>query len=249
MERLLLRETLMLTTATPVLPTLRASKLFGGLDERLLAEFARAAHRARFARGDFLWRAGDPAMAITVITSGLVKICQPLRQGQSTIVGLFGPRESLGDMAVIGRMGYPADALAASDSVEILRVEKTAVLDAMHRHPAVGIAINRSLVEHSNQLRGKIQILAAGSVERRLATLLVHLAERFGDELEDGCTGIPVVLSRTELACLVGTTVETTIRIMSRWQKAGLVETTADGFRLCNVEAMEALETASSPAA
>lgn len=236
----------MLTTSAPVLPTLRASKLFGGLDESLLADFSRAAHRARFARGDFLWRAGDPAMAITVITSGLVKVCQPLRQGQSTIVGLFGPRESLGDMAVVSGHGYPADALAASDTVDVLRVEKSAVLDAMARHPSVGMAINRSLVEHSNQLRGKIQILAAGSVERRLVALLLNLANRFGDELEDGCTAIPVVLSRTELACLVGTTVETTIRIMSRWQKSGLVETTADGFRLCS---LEALETVSQPAA
>ncbi len=237
----------MVPSSNPVLPALRASKLFGGLDETLLADFSRATHRARFARGDFLWHAGDAATAITVITSGLVKICQPLRQGATTIVGLFGPRESLGDMAIISGRGYPADALAASDTVDVLKIERSAVLDAMSRHPAVGMALNNSLVEHTQALRGKIQILAAGAVERRLATLLLHLANRFGDEFDDGSTGIPVVLSRTELACLVGTTVETTIRIMSRWQKAGLVETTADGFRLTDLCALEAIETDSAP--
>ena len=37
-------------------------------------------------------------------------------------------------------------------------------------------------------------------------------------------------LSRQEIADLVGTTIETAIRIMSRWQKDGLVETEKDGF-------------------
>lgn len=232
----------MLTASTaPVLPTLRASRLFGGLDEALLTDFSRATHRARFARGDYLWHAGEPPTTLTVIASGLVKVCQPVRDGQSTIVGLFGPRESLGDMAVVSNGNYPADALAISDTVDVLRIEKRAVLEAMQRHPSVGMAMNRSLVEHSTALRGKIHILASGSVERRLVALLTHLASRFGDELEDGCTGIPVVLSRTELACLVGTTVETTIRVMSRWQKAGLVDTTPEGFRICNIAALESV--------
>lgn len=227
------------TSAAPVLPTLRASRLFGGLDEALLSEFSRATHRARFARGEYLWHAGEPPTAMTVIASGLVKVCQPVRDGQSTIVGLFGPRESLGDMAVISGHGYPADALAISDEVEVLRIERRTVMEAMERHPSVGVALNRSLVEHSTALRGKIHILASGSVERRLVALLTHLASRFGDELDDGFTGIPVVLSRTELACLVGTTVETTIRVMSRWQKSGLVDTTPEGFRIRSIEALE----------
>lgn len=231
----------MTASTTPVLPALRASRLFGGLEETLLADFSRATHRARFARGDYLWHAGEAPTALTVITSGLVKVCQPVREGQSTIVGLFGPRESLGDMAVISGNAYPADALAISDAVEVLRIEKRAVLEAMQRHPAVGMALNRSLVEHSTALRGKIHILASGSVERRLVALLTHLASRFGDELDDGVTGIPVVLSRTELACLVGTTVETTIRVMSRWQKAGLVDTTPDGFRVRSIADLEAV--------
>lgn len=233
-------------SSSSTLPALRASRLFGSLEESVLNEFSRVSHRARFERGAYLWHAGDPATAVTIITSGLVKVCQPLRQGQSTIVGLFGPRESLGDMAVMSGRGYPADAMAATDAVEVLRVERSAVIQAMNRDPSVGVAFNKSLVEHTAALRGKIQILAAGAVERRLATLLLHLAQRFGDELEDGTTTIPVVLSRTELSCLVGTTVETTIRIMSRWQKSGLVETNDSGFRLLSVPALEAVESDSN---
>jgi CRP/FNR family transcriptional regulator len=72
--------------------------------------------------------------------------------------------------------------------------------------------------------------MSAGSVERRLAALLQHLLDRFGDELEDGETVIQVALSRAELASLVGATLETTIRMMSRWRREGIVSTTTEGF-------------------
>ncbi|CAN5629843.1 helix-turn-helix domain-containing protein [soil metagenome] len=222
-----------------VLGSLRASRLFGKLAESQLLVFARSTNREQLQRGELLWRAGDEPSAITIITSGLVKICKNLRPGMSTIVGLFGPRESIGDVAVVSGRVYPADAIAASDRVELLRVEKKAVLEAMERDSAVAMAVNHSLVEHSAALQDKIRVLAAGAVDHRLATLLLHLAERFGDEQEDESTFIPVALSRAELSLLVGSTIETTIRIMSRWQKEGLVQTLPEGFVITRAAALE----------
>lgn len=222
-----------------VIGSLRASRLFGKLEESQLVVFARSANRVHLKRGEVLWRAGDTPSAITIITLGLVKICKPLRPGMSTIVGLFGPRESVGDVAVVSGRLYPAEAVAASEHVDLLSIEKNAVLEAMGRDPAVALAVNRSLAEHTAALQDKIRVLAAGAVDQRLATLLLHLADRFGDEQEDGKTFIPVVLSRAELSLLVGATIETTIRIMSRWQKEGLVETQPDGFTLARAEALE----------
>jgi CRP-like cAMP-binding protein len=209
--------------------TLRASHLFSEVQGGV-GDFARAAVRKRFHHGEYLWHRGDSAVAITLITSGLVKICQPNRAGESAIVALFGPRESIGDIAVISTGNYPADAIAVTRDVEVLAIEKSAVLSAMQRDLALANAVNRSLVAHTSALRQKIAIMTAGPVEQRLAALLLHLAERFGDENEAGELTIPVVLTRDDLARLVGATVETTIRTMSKWQKAGVVSTNPDGF-------------------
>ncbi len=215
---------------TSIERTLRASHLFNGLEEDCVSSFARMAVRRRFQQGDFIWHHGDPAVALTLISSGLVKICQPNRAGDSSIMALFGPRESIGDIAVISTGRYPADAVAATREVELLSIEKKPVLEAMQRDPALSQALNRSLVSHSCALREKIRIMTAGTVERRLAELLRHLADRFGDELESGGVAIPVALSRNDLARLVGATIETTIRTMSRWQKANVLSTTPEGF-------------------
>jgi CRP-like cAMP-binding protein len=101
--------------------------------------------------------------------------------------------------------------------------------------------MNASLIEHMQALQEKIRIMTAGKVDKRLSTLLLHLASRFGDELDDGTTFVPIQLSRAECARLVGATIETTIRTMSKWQKSGVVETTATGFVLHDVEALTRL--------
>jgi CRP/FNR family transcriptional regulator len=73
-----------------------------------------------------------------------------------------------------------------------------------------------------------------GSVEIRIGRLFSTLAERVGQKTKDGIF-IPIALSRQDIADLVGTTVETAIRILSRWQKEGIVETDKKGFRISDL--------------
>jgi CRP-like cAMP-binding protein len=80
-----------------------------------------------------------------------------------------------------------------------------------------------------------------GSVEVRASRLFVTLSERMGIPRE-GESFIPLALSRQELADLLGTTMETTIRLMSRWQKENLVLTEREGFVVPSVEALRSLE-------
>jgi len=61
-----------------------------------------------------------------------------------------------------------------------------------------------------------------------------------GQPRSDG-TLIPLVLSRQEIADMIGTTIETSIRIMSRWGKQDLVRTEKDGFLVVDRQALEAI--------
>ena len=107
-----------------------------------------------------------------------------------------------------------------------------------------GIACGKSTVSRLLAARGAVVIdadLLAREVVQKGSEGLRALVERFGDELDDGTRIIPVVLSRGDLANLVGTTVETTIRAMSRWLKAGIVETTDEGFVVRRNDELEAI--------
>ncbi len=220
---------------------LRVSRVFGALEASSLAELGRSSRRSRHARGELLWRAGDEARELSVIASGVVKVAAPLRSGRASILGIFGPHESVGDAAVVRGRPYPADAVVATELAELLWIERGALLEAMLRDTTIAHAINQSLAEHNLALQSTIRILGAGQVENRLATLFLHLAERFGDELDDGDVMVPLALSRSDLASLVGTTPESATRVLSRWHKTGVILTEEAGFRIAAPDAIERL--------
>lgn len=224
-----------------VLSSLRGSRLFGPLRPADLERVARVAHRTVLGRGTSLWRTGDAATHFTVIVSGLMKIMWRAADGTEYLLGIFGPRESIGDAAVIGGLPYPGAALAVSGRVEVLRIDAKPILEAVATEPWAAQATSRALLHHTRLLTSKIEVMSAGSVPQRLALLLACLAERFGDELEDGRVTVPVKISRTDLACLVGARVETVIRQVGRWQREGLLETTPDGFVLPEPERLDAV--------
>jgi CRP/FNR family transcriptional regulator len=78
-------------------------------------------------------------------------------------------------------------------------------------------------------------------VEYRIAHLLLKLADRIGEDSLAGGITIPIVLSRQDIADLVGTTVETAIRVMSRWRKMGIVVNDKRGILIRDRETLEDL--------
>lgn len=218
---------------------LKSSSLFSGLSDEELSTVAAETMPRTYEEGAYLWHAGDEASHFTIIQTGLVEVRRPTPNGESTMMGLFGPRESVGDFAVLEMGTYPADAIAISEKLEVLRVRAPVVLETLRAHPRVATAVNRSLVGHVKVLRAKIDVMSASTVEKRLAVLMQHLLERFGDEGAEGQHHVPVALSRVQLARVVGARVETVIRTMSRWQKEGWLQTTPEGFQLTSTEPLD----------
>lgn len=222
-----------------IVPRLLANPLFHDVSIERLREFAQETTLRRFEEGQSLWHAGEQASHLTLLLRGLVQVVRRLPNGDVSTIGLFGPREPIGTVAVIHRRPYPAEAVALSEVVEALCIRAEPVLVAMTTDPTLALAFNRLLCETSSVLRDRIGVLSAGSVPRRLATLLLQLADRFGDIDDDGVMRVPVALSRGALARLVSARVETVIRTASEWQKRSLLGTDAGGFELLDVAALK----------
>ncbi len=218
--------------------SLRGMPLFAGVADARLEELARAAYRRTAARGEALFCEGEAPDRVVVITRGLVKVVRHAPDGSENIMGLFGPRDAVGLIAVLEHRPFPATAIALTDAVETICLSASHMLDMMNEDASVAMAASRCLARQAASLIQKIDIITAGQVAQRLAVLLGGLAEHFGDEQEDGSTFVPVALTRGELACLVGARVETTIRALSGWQKAGWLETTREGFVVRDLDAL-----------
>ncbi|MBK7583084.1 MAG: Crp/Fnr family transcriptional regulator [Myxococcales bacterium] len=215
----------------------RASAL-SGAEPALLDRMAKAATIRTLARNGVAWRAGEPACGLTLIKSGLIKVIRPTPPGRSTICGLFGAPQTLGSLALLRGDAHLVDAVAATNQTTMITIPGRLVLAAVDTNPRLALSLACSVHHELSALHEKVDVLSAGSVEARLATLLLQLYEQFGDEMSDGTPCIPLSLSRRELADLVSTSFETAIRTMTSWDRQGVLETTPEGFMIRRLVAL-----------
>jgi CRP/FNR family transcriptional regulator len=110
----------------------------------------------------------------------------------------------------------------------------------LEQHPSLVRGLLLGLTQRLVELTNRLTEMTGGRVEARFARLFLKLADNVGRASADG-TMIPMPLSRQELADLTGTTIETCIRIMSRWGKDEIVRTEKDGFVLMDKQTLEEL--------
>jgi len=208
-----------LLRTTPVLRRL------GDEDRRRLAEVSRA---QTYARGDVIFREGDPPDFFFTIHSGRVKVFKTTPAGKDIILEVFGPGDPFGAVAVYERRPFPATAAAVADTTCVL-VPRQVFFALLEQHPSLVRGLLLGLTHRLIELTNRLTELSGGKVEPRFARLFLKLAEDKGTPDRSGIF-VPVVFSRQELADMTGTTIETCIRIMSRWGKQGIVTTEKDGF-------------------
>ena len=228
-------KTAILETVSPALPHFDAVPLLQCLkpeERRLLAPECRA---VVYEKGDEVFREGAPA------EDRLLRRPRPREGRQGRARARRHPRplrpgEPIGAVAVFEGKRFPASAVALEPST-VLRVPERAFFAAIDEHPEMTRSLLQGLMVRQFEITRRLADLSA-PVERRIARLFLTLARRMG-RAEGGQITIPLALSRQEIAELTATTVETAIRVMSRWGKDGLVATTSDGFVLNDEAALK----------
>jgi len=188
-----------------------------------------------FDKGDTIFREGDPADRIYFVHIGQVKIVKAAG-GRDVIIELLGPGEPVGAVAVFERRPFPASAIALEPS-GILSIPEREFFALLEKRPEMMRHLLAGLTYRLMMVNKRIADLT-GSAEHRAARLFLTLADRVGIP-RGTATFIPLPLSRQEIADLIGTTLETAIRLMSRWQKENVVETEKSGFLIPAVDALK----------
>ena len=204
-----------------VLAFLRASRVFADLPARELESLVAAAREQSCRAREYVFHEGDPALWLCLVKTGHVRIVRHSRTGKDVVLELLGPGEIFGGVAVIERRPYPAAAQATEPSV-VVKIAADVVVGLAERHPPVvremALLIGRRLRAAHDSVK-----LSVEPVESRLAAALLRLADREGVRTKTGIE-LPFHLTRQSLADMSGTTVETAIRVVSRWQRNEVVE-------------------------
>jgi CRP-like cAMP-binding protein len=180
-----------------------------------------------YSRGEVLFEQGDPADSFFFVALGLVKVARAGPSGREVILDLFRPGDAVGALAVFDQRVYPATATALEPS-SVVRVPAREFFALVEKHPEMVRGLLKGMVTRTLELARRIADQTE-SVEVRAARLFLTLAERAGSP-QGNALVLRMDLSRRDLAELIGTTVESTIRLMSRWQRDGTVLTEKGRF-------------------
>lgn len=218
---------------------LRRTTIFRRLPTNDRQRLAAVASVRSYEKGALIFSEGDPSDQLYTVVSGRVKVFKTTPRGADVILEIFGPGDPVGAVAVYEARPYPASAVALEPTTCLL-LSRHAFFSLLETYPTMVRGLLTGLTHRLVELTNRLAELSGGRIEARLARFFLKLATDIGQQRPDGIF-IPLALSRQELADMIGTTIETAIRIMSRWGKDNLVLTEKDGFLVVDRPGLETM--------
>ena len=227
----------MAATVEEVDAVLRITPVFRKLAPHDRLTVASVAAIRHYEKGDVIFEQGGASDVFYTIASGRVKIFKRFATGKELILEVFGPGDPLGAIATYDGRPFPASA-AALEETSCVVIPSGDFFALLERHPSLVRGLLLGMTVRLVELTNRIGELSGGRIEPRFARLFLKLGSQMGRE-ERGGIFIPLALSRQELADMTGTTIETAIRIMSRWGKQDVVRSEKDGFIVLDRKTLE----------
>jgi CRP-like cAMP-binding protein len=208
------------------LTTLQQVPLFNSLTIDQIASFADRFAASQYDQNATIFLEGDPADRLWVVHDGQVKIVKYGEGGKETLLEVIMPGEMFGGAGILFPV-HPATAIAMTQ-VAVLSLPRAEYLQLIRSFPDVALKIIAIL---GGRLRAamKMRAMSTDRMDTRLAHILLKLADKIGVKTDAGVR-IDMSLSRQDLADMTGTSIETAIRIMSKFRQEELVMTEPGGF-------------------
>ena len=220
-------------------PLLRANPVFRGVPVKEIEGLIPVTQAERHRPREFIFMEGDPSLWLYIVQSGRVKILKHSRAGKDVVLELLGPGEIFGGVAVLEKRPYPATA-QAMETTDFLKIPRDPLLTLSERYSSIVREMALMIGRRLRTAHESVKSLAVEPVEARLAATLMRLADREGKRSPSGVE-LPYHLTRQSLADMAGTTVETAIRVVSRWLKDGLVVDDSGRLVLKKPDALRAM--------
>ncbi|MBI1222226.1 MAG: cyclic nucleotide-binding domain-containing protein [Bacteroidetes bacterium] len=193
-----------------------------------------------YKKGQVIFYEDNLAQGVYCISSGVIKLVKSSEDGREQIIRFSQKGEFLGYRALIAEEPYVASAECVEDTVACF-IPREAFLKVLAENPKVNSEMMRSLCHELGLADEKIASLAHKSVRERLAETLLLLHETF--KMEQNMVHddhmIHIVLPREDIANIVGTATETLIRLLSEFNKEGLIELKGKRIKLIEMRKLE----------
>ena len=197
--------------------------LFAGLSHDELVRIDRRMVSLAWGDDDPLYTAGEPAEHLYVLAAGRAKAVRTAPTGQDVVVDLLGPGDLFGALHTLGQPTH-TETVRAMSTTCALRIGTAAFRELLTEHPRVALRVLDDTAALLLQARSDVARQSTATVPQRVATTLLRLADKFGQDRATGGTLIQLPLSRADLAGMTGSTPESVSRVMSQLRKEGVID-------------------------
>lgn len=196
--------------------------LFRQMDPAALTRLMQRATPRRVAAGDLVFEQGAEAVTFYLLLHGRLKVSQVTPDGQQVMVRVVHPGDLFGFARALARPDYPGTARAAVESIVVgwPMADWDAVVET---NPRLAINAMQTIGQRLDEAHTRLREMSTQEVERRVAHAVLRLADKAG-RIEEGGTRIDFPITRQDIAEMTGTTLHTVSRLLSAWQREGVVQ-------------------------
>ena len=195
---------------------------------------------ATFRAGATIMTAAQPGEIAYVILDGALKVSTLDAGGRELTLALLGPGEIVGELAAADRSGRSADVTALEPST-LVWINPSSFEGLRRDIPATTENLLRLLARHLRLANAQLQAMATLDVHGRVARQLLALADALGEELPDGGARIPLRITQSDLAALVGAPRVRVNEVLVGFTRRNLIEVDAKHrITVLNREELEA---------
>ena len=204
--------------------------LFSALDEVTAERLVSSMTPQRLARGEVVFREGDPGDSLYVIVSGKVKLARASGDGRESLMSVLGPGEMFGELSLFDPGPRLSTAYVVSSS-ELISLGNESLRSFLQTHPEVAMQMLAGMAHRLRRTNEGISDLVFTDVPGRVAKALLDLSDRFGRRTEAGLL-VAHELTQEELAQLVGASRETVNKALADFAHRGWISLGAKAVTL-----------------
>ncbi len=194
---------------------------FRRLDRMQIREILDEAVSRRFDAGVAIFDEGSDAERFYLLLDGTIRVIRTTPAGEQVIVLNIGSGQLFGIAPALGRTTYPATAVTADECLT-LSWPASSWPRFVERYDGFASESYRTVGQRVGEMNTRIVELATQHVEQRVANALLRMVNQSGKKVEIGIE-IDFPLTRQNISDMTGTTLHTVSRLLSAWEKNGIV--------------------------
>ena len=224
-------------------PFLLRNTFLGRLPDVVINALLSKGQRRTFAKGEMIYRRGDPGDSVMVVTSGRVKLTTTTIQGRELVLYYVGPGDIFGDISALDGKERAVDTIALEET-EVFVILSRDLLPTLLAHPSAMFEIVQVLCA---KIRIGASIVEDNSLEMRgrVARGIMRLAERHGRaSSDDPCRTL--VMSQEEFGKFVGVSRENVNRQLGQLKAAEVIRVCGSEITIIDEKGLAQIADATS---